>query len=225
MPDGLCVGSPGPRPLCQGLIRDSIQPPSRWSSFALKSFAPTFVSLLILLLVPGAAKASDPPTETQPRTSTNAVYADLLGEGMLYSVNYERIFLDSVALRVGASYLPFSFVTTSGASVDAESYHLLTFPVTLSWVGLYSGKHGLEVGGGATMISTIGTPPSGSIAADGDQVLGTIHVGYRIQPPDSGFLFRVGALGMFGRSTVSSPQFIIVPSIYLSFGYAFGDSR
>src|SRR5208282_3112134 len=74
----------------------------------------------------------------------NSIYAEGLGAALLYSINYERLIIDDLAARVGFSYFPLSAGGVSSTS--------LFFPITLSYIGLHSGKHALELGGGVTLL-------------------------------------------------------------------------
>jgi hypothetical protein len=49
-----------------------------------------------------------------PRTAVNTIYAELLGNALSYSLNYERMIQDNIGLRVGVSY----FALTVASSPD-----------------------------------------------------------------------------------------------------------
>ena len=51
----------------------------------------------------------------------NAVFLEGLGPGLLYSVNYERLVIDGLAVRVGFSYLSMSASATSGGTTATAS--------------------------------------------------------------------------------------------------------
>ena len=52
------------------------------------------------------------PASAQERTAVNSVFAEGLGPGLLYSLNYERTLENDFGLRLGVSYMSF------GASVS-----------------------------------------------------------------------------------------------------------
>jgi hypothetical protein len=169
-----------------------------------------------------AAETSDiaPAVEERDRFAKNSIYLEGLGAGLLYSLNYERVFEDAIGVRVGFSYL-----SLSASAGDAEaSASMLFFPITASYIGI----RGLELGGGATLMyasasaATIGAEASGS----GISPLANVLVGYRSHPDlGGGFMFRVGAMAFFGPGlgfSVEDPgAFGVLPYLYLSLGASF----
>jgi hypothetical protein len=140
---------------------------------------------------------SAPPSEAAPteRTANNALYIELLGPGLLYSLDYDRTF-GPVAARVGIEYWSLSASGGSGSS----SATFLSFPVTVSYLGIGSLKHIFEIGAGAEITyfggsaSVLGASSSGSAVT----AWGTILAGYRYQPPDGGFFLRAGISPLIG---------------------------
>jgi hypothetical protein len=191
------------------------------------------------------AKSGTPPMSVQPaqrvdaaapqqapqqasRPAPNSIYAEGLGAGLLYSINYERMVLDELAVRGGLSYLSIGASSTVNGQTMGASATWMTFPITASYTGVRSGKHALELGGGATLTyasasaSTMGSSASGS----GMGAFGTTMVGYRIHPVEgAGFNFRVGVMGLFGPGlglSVTDPSaFGMLPWFYLSCGASF----
>jgi hypothetical protein len=172
----------------------------------------------------GSAQSEQPQDSTATSPAKNAVYLEGLGPGLLYSVNYERLVIDGMAVRVGFSYWSVSASATSGGSTATASAGFVTVPVTVSWVGV---NH-LELGGGMTLLhasgsgSTVGASASGS----GFAPLGTAIVGYRLHPVGGpGFQFRVGGMAMLGKGlslSASDPTAIgVLPWLYLSAGAGF----
>lgn len=144
---------------------------------------------------PAQAEAPPPPppaSDTPQRTASNTVFAEALGNGLLYSVNYERI-IDSwnIGLRIGASYFSYP-VSSYGASGNLK---LATFPMVASYY-LGTPRHKLQVGLGATILYLGVSTDSAGTKYEGDRsgggVAATGVVGYRYLPPDQGFTFGVG---------------------------------
>ncbi len=136
---------------------------------------------LCLALAPVESRA-------QERTAKNTFYVELLGNGLVYSVNYERFVGNDVAFRLGAGYI---------SANDSGFYgSLFALPVTASYLGVRSGNHALELGGGAVVASYSG----GKVKViDSDTgVAGTAIVGYRYAPTSGGFTFRVAFTPVFG---------------------------
>jgi hypothetical protein len=149
---------------------------------------------------------------------------------MIGSVNYERMVIPDVGVRVGFGYFSSSSSVSTSAGTASSSVTYLFFPVTASYIGLRSGRHSLEVGGGATLLSVSG---SGSFlgahaSSSGLIPYGDVLLGYRLQPTGgkAGFMFRVGAMALVGKgfsfSSNADPEKIgVIPWGYISFGASF----
>jgi hypothetical protein len=169
------------------------------------------------------------PVRTEPKFAENSVYAEGLGAGLVYSLNYERMVADTVGVRAGFSYMSFGASVTSGNQTSSASATFMTFPITASYLGVRSGKHALELGGGATLLSASGTANGVGVSSSGSGfgALGNAMVGYRIHPVDgAGFNFRVGAMALMGKgvglsSTTDPTAFGMMPWFYLSLGASF----
>lgn len=163
------------------------------------------------------------PAPEEERTAKNSVYAEGLGPGLLYSINYERLVIDELAVRVGLSYM--SYGASAGSASSSVTF--MTFPITASYIGISAGKHCLELGGGATVLYASGSASGLGASSEGSGLggFGTVLIGYRIQPPNGGFQFRVGLSGMFGPGLgfdVKDPTaFGFIPWGYISLGGSF----
>jgi hypothetical protein len=170
-----------------------------------------------------------PAPRTEPKLAPNSIYAEGLGAGLAYSLNYERLVVDDVAVRAGFSYMSFGATATTSAGTSSASATFMTFPITASYIGVRAGKHALELGGGATLMSASGSASGigASSSGSGMGALGTAMVGYRIHPLEgAGFNFRVGAMALMGKgvslSSSSDPSnFGMIPWFYLSLGASF----
>jgi hypothetical protein len=152
---------------------------------------------LVLLGAPAAAEqpAAETPAPETPaseRTAPNVVFAEALGSGLLYSVNYERL-IESwhVGLRGGVSYFTYA-VSSYGSSGNLT---LLSFPIVASY---YLGwrSHNIQLGLGATILYTDVATDSQGTKFDGERsgagVAAAGVVGYRYMPRDGGVTFGVG---------------------------------
>ena len=136
--------------------------------------------LLALSATAGHAQDTAPPMR--------AVYVELLGNGGVYSVNYERALTPAVRVRVGAA----SWTTDSFWS-NAET-RIQTFPMTLHVVS-GGGAHHLETG--------IGVLPGHrsrdrDFGVPGGFVSLIAFVGYRYERPPRRFVFRMGFTPFYG---------------------------
>jgi hypothetical protein len=139
-----------------------------------------------------APAAAAPAPAVATRTASNVIFAEALGNGLLYSINYERIIERwNIGLRIGGSYFTYA-VSTYGKSGNLK---LATFPLVASY---YFGtpRHKVQLGLGATILYTgVSSDSTGTkfeSERSGGAVSATAVVGYRYLPPDGGFSFGVG---------------------------------
>ena len=134
-----------------------------------------------LLMVVASTSAN--AQEAAPSTRDNAVYLELLGNGGLYSISYERALRPALRVRVGAAAW-----TAEGFWSEAET-RIRTFPVMLQMVP-GGGVHHLEAG--------IGVLPGyrgrdRDVGASGGFVSLIGLVGYRYERPLRRFVFVPGS--------------------------------
>ena len=147
---------------------------------------------------------------TQARAQSTAIYGEVGGKGVFFSMNYDRRLMrttQGLGLRVGLGY---------GVSVDPTYW---TVPAGVYWLAGERGNF-FEAGAGVTYV-TITNVPAGDKTSFGNKdwygdqkfVFGTLNIGYRHQPRNGHFNFRTGLTPMFGRTTMLVP--------YLSVGCNF----
>ncbi len=184
--------------------------------------------MIVSLLVIASAHAQQVrPIERTPssdeRTAMNTLYAEGLGAGGAYSVNYERLVLNDLGIHIGFSY--WSVSATAGTASASGSF--IAVPITASYLGVSSGSHALELGGGVTIwnISVSGSSGGFVGAASGFLPIGTAIGGYRYQPREGGFNCRIGASPLFGKGlglNANNPSaFGVLPWGYISLGWTF----
>jgi hypothetical protein len=162
------------------------------------------------------------------KPAANSIYAEGLGAGLAYSINYERMVLDDLGVRAGMSYLSMTASASSGTASSSASASFLSFPITASYIGVRRGKHSLELGGGVTLTRSSGSGSSFGMTASGSGMsgIGTAMIGYRIHPVDhAGFQFRVGLMALAGKGlgldTTDPSAFGVLPWGYISMGASF----
>jgi hypothetical protein len=185
----------------------------------------------LLVVASAYAQESVRPIERTPssdeRTAMNTLYAEGLGAGGAYSVNYERLVLNDLGIHIGFSYWSVSASASGGGTTASASGSFIAVPITASYLGVSSGNHALELGGGITIWNISVTGNSGGFvgAANGFIPIGTAIVGYRYQPREGGFNFRVGASPLFGKGlglNANNPSaFGVLPWGYISLGWTF----
>jgi len=142
------------------------------------------------------------------RTKSQGVFVEVLGNGLIYSVNYDTRFsqrFDGLGGRAGIGYI----------AIDGT--RITTMPFLLNYL-LGKEKHFFEIGIGTTLLAA--SDDSGSVGPVGSRergsaFVGTMSLGYRLEPTDGGFMFRAGITPLFdtGAFWPLWPQ--------VSFGYAF----
>ncbi len=157
------------------------------------------------------------------REAKNAIYVDLLGPGLFYSLNYDREIVHDLSARIGFSYMSVGARASDGdGTTTSGNFSYFAVPLTVSYLGIGSENNMFEVGGGGVLISAKGegVVDGGSDTAAGEAESDTLLAltalaGYRHPPADGGFVFRIGASPMvaFGSG--------FLPWGYLSLGAAF----
>lgn len=158
--------------------------------------------LAFILLIGGSVQA-----QIAERTRGQSVYVEVLGSGLLYSFNYDTRFTqrhNGIGGRAGIGYL----------AVDGA--RLTTLPLMVNYLFGHE-RHFFEVGIGTSVL--IASEPI-DFAPVGERnrasgAIGTMNLGYRLEPTDGGFVFRAGLTPFFG----SSFFWPLWPQV--SFGYAF----
>lgn len=150
----------------------------------MKTFSTFLIAILLFICSGYIAIAQNHP---------NSIYFEALGNGGLYSVNYDRLFTDNFGARVGFMYISeidFFFVSEED---------LLLIPATINY--LLGNKHKFELGVGLVLASVSSTGVFGFESGESSSnVVGTATIGYRYQKPKGGFLFRAGFTPLFNSN-------------------------
>jgi hypothetical protein len=142
-------------------------------------------------------EGAPPPVLDKTRTAKNGLFVELLGNGIFYSLNYERFVTDDIAIRLGVGY--FSLSASAGSSSASAS--IFSLPLMFEYMGIGSADDKLELGIGPLIFYTsasasgIGDTAKGS----GTFLFGTATIGYRHIPHDGGFNFKIGFTPIFGK--------------------------
>jgi hypothetical protein len=142
-------------------------------------------AVIILVILPAGRSCL-----AQRLYAPNSIYMELAGNGLIYSINYDRMFTENMGGRIGVMYFP--LVPSLFSSVE----DLFIMPATLNFL-IGSNSHKLEMGAGiiygAARLSTVFSSESES----GSGLAQTITIGYRYQQRSGGFLFRIGFTPIF----------------------------
>lgn len=159
-----------------------------------------FILLLICALNISQSKAQQTADSVSRRAQN--VYAELLGQGLFFTANYDTRFSNKrngIGGRIGIGYI-------AGGGDNAA-----TIPIGLNYL-LGKGKHFFEIGLGVTYLS--GRLNDEIFNTNFKSFVGTTSFSYRVQPVNSGFSFRAGLTPIFGSG-------YFIPFYGLSFGYTF----
>ena len=134
------------------------------------------------------------PTQAQP-SAKKTIFFEELGNGILYTINYDRMVSDTWSARVGLM-----------------SHPAITVVPIMANKLKGAGNSKLELGAGVMLIEV---SPILNFFLTNDDHLGpvgvTTTIGYRYQRPDSGINFRIGLTPAF------LPKFVVTAG--LSLGY------
>ena len=142
----------------------------------------------------------------------NSIFLELGGNGLIYSLNYDHKFFDHASARIGGMYL-------GGSADDPNSIDgrvsVFFVPITANYL-VGNGNSRLEIGGGLVIAggSVDATIDNETIDDVGSGAAFTGTIGYRLQPRDGGFLFRVGFTPLIASG-------VFVPWAGLSLGATF----
>lgn len=138
----------------------------------------------------------------------NSIFVEVLGNGLLYSLNYDHKIFNHLSARLGGMYV-------GGLESEdvGEDISLLFVPVMANYL-VGNGNSRLEIGAGITFGHAGGDWDGLGEVSGGGVTAFTSTIGYRLQPVDGGFLFRIGFTPTFTSGGV-------VPLIGLSLGGTF----
>ena len=132
------------------------------------------------------AQAQETTQSNSGDFARNSIFVELLGNGGLYTLNYDHKFFDHVSARIGAEYIS---LTGSDTNVE-DRVSIFLLPVMINYL-VGNGNSRLELGAGAILGGVDANVDNETVnGIGGGSFTGTI--GYRLQPRDGGFLFRIG---------------------------------
>ncbi|HEU4562792.1 MAG TPA: hypothetical protein VFS20_33490 [Longimicrobium sp.] len=156
--------------------------------------------------------------QTEAAGARNAVYVELLGNGGVYSLNFDRRVGQEAALRIGVG----AWSADDLFLGNEASSSLVTLPVTASWLpGTANGRP--ELGGGMLLGRRTRDEPFDGGSTSSTFASLTAILGYRYQPASGGWMFRVAFTPFwgFGGEDEAYPDRGFTPSAGVSGGYTF----
>ncbi|MCX7797287.1 MAG: hypothetical protein N2249_01525 [Melioribacter sp.] len=129
------------------------------------------ICIIVLILVMNIYANDNKDRILLNRISSNAMYVEFGGSGLVFSANYDYRFAPNWTVRVGLSYLIFG----------------LGLPLSINYITGEKNAHHLELGAGLTYAKVT------SLFGDGTKssFVPSLSVGYRYQPVDGGFILRI----------------------------------
>ncbi len=176
------------------------------------------LSLVLMSAISFPALAAEVIPVSQPKaphtrvTYPSAVSVEVLGRGVMYSVNFDQVLSDELVAGFG-----YGSVSTDlrGTSVDSGQTAQM-IPAYMNYyftraAGSIYGTLGVNVVLNAKKVN--GTDSAtGGVEFGRESIMPTIGMGYENRG-DTGFLFRVAAYGLVSKN--------VAPWLGFSFGYAF----
>ena len=141
-------------------------------------------------------------------SAMNAVYFELAGNAVFYSVNYDRMLTEHFSLRAGIEGM--------------DAFHTMAVPLMINYL-FGSGDHRLELGLGGVFFSEAddGLLWYRNLFTTRVTSYTTATVAYRFHPKGGGFLFRIGFTPILEEIRVIDARLPIMPWIGISIGTTF----
>ena len=139
----------------------------------------------------------------------NSIYAEIGGNGVLYSINYERLFklskLFNVTSRIGYGYTDnFNFNKLKTNSIPFEINGLFS---------LSKEKHFIEIGSGVTYMYI---EDQSTESSNFGTLIYAARLGYRYQKPNGGIMYRIGITPLY--DFYSDQQNLVKSNTWFIFG-------
>ena len=132
-----------------------------------------------------------------------ALYAELYGRGLIYSLNYDR--------RFSKKLTGLGFSAGFGAlAIEGEGF--IAIPLSINYLAGNKGRY-FEAGAGVTFANA-GSIGFNDLSSGDGVVLATATLGYRRQPVNGGLNFRAGLNFIAGGG-------VFIPYPYVGLGYNF----
>ncbi len=145
-------------------------------------------------------------------TYPSAVSVEMLGRSMLYSLNYDQVLNDNLAVGAG-----FGSVSTNFRGTDVDANQTATFvPAYMNYYFMKEAGSPFVTGGVSLILNHASVKgkdtATGGLEIPSSSVMPTFGGGYENRT-DNGFLFRIAGYLVAGKS--------LTPWLGFSFGYGF----
>lgn len=146
--------------------------------------------------------------------SRKSIYFELLGPGLLYSLNYDNNFGSAYVGRIGISVYP----KLKGDDVDGGVVSFI--PITVNYLIRKNERQRFEIGPGCVIATEIWKDNNGKWK-NVSSILGTVTWYWCYTPKSRGIYYRLGLTPLFGKDVgdPSSPNMLV--TVGAAIGYAF----
>lgn len=138
------------------------------------------LSIFISLLITFSCLSQSEKEQADRLSNKNAIYLELLGSGLFYSINYDRILITKTKLalsgRIGLSYFPIT---------NFWDFHTFSIPLELNLLIGKENKY-FEIG-----LSSLYQQNFDEMNTS-RSLFGSFRLGYRYQKNDDGLIYRIG---------------------------------
>ncbi len=174
----------------------------------------TLLSISLSIVITASCFSQGEKTLHEKLAKKNAVYLEILGQGLFYSVNYDRILIKgerlAVAGRIGLSYYPVT---------NFFEAHTVAIPIEFNLL-VGKGLTYFEFGLAGTYMQGLDKPSFSK------SLFASLRLGYRYQKDNGGLLFRIGFTPLLpiildDEYQLNTDYIPLLPSIGLSVGYSF----
>jgi hypothetical protein len=161
------------------------------------------------------------PPKKSVQSFSNALFAELGGNGVFGSVNYERMIAERWAVRGGVGFFGTSGTNTSNEAVFNP---FISLPFTAAYHLTFRTTERLEIGGGMTPFLSLSSAQIRETFSP-EWLRGPVMsaltglVAYRNQSPDGSFIFRIAVTPLYFLGEIPRSPFQIWAG--LSAGFAF----
>jgi hypothetical protein len=146
-----------------------------------------FITIVLLLMT----------ININAQNHSNLLYGEIGGNGLFYSINYERVLSKNFRAKVGLSYL---HIIEKGTNYNHD---IITFPITASYLYPIGKKgHIIEAGLGVMFLISRGNIVEYRATTDLFPNITSI-LAYRYEKPTSRFSFKVGLTPFFGMKSLT----------------------
>lgn len=125
----------------------------------------------------------------------NGLFLELLGNGLVYSLNYERAITPALRARIGLSYDILHLLIATDEP-DDDRFNMM--PLILSYL-FGSGVHKFEVGAGAGLVFNKGDFDDVGIFDSETRLVAMAALAYRLQTKEKGPFLRLAFTPFFGK--------------------------